>query len=100
MKRYIDADALQEHIEKINSVDYGSMSSYEAHSAVKDCLHDVILIVESAPTADVAPVRRGEWEYLGYIGDTESWGCKECHGISEKPANYCQCCGALMKGES
>lgn len=34
-----------EKLEKVNPVDYGSMSSYEAHSAVKDCLRDVTEIV-------------------------------------------------------
>lgn len=34
-----------ERLEEVNPVDYGRISSYEAHSAAKDCLRDAIEII-------------------------------------------------------
>lgn len=39
MKEFVEK--LIGRLEEINPVDYGSIGSYEAHSAVKDCLRDV-----------------------------------------------------------
>ena len=54
-------------------------------------------IAASAPAADVAPVRHGEWQYGDYydIGDV----CSECDWDSEMthPSyRYCPNCGAKM----
>ena len=43
MKEFVEK--LIGRLEEINPVDYGSFWSYEAHSAVKDCLRDVDRIV-------------------------------------------------------
>jgi hypothetical protein len=45
-------DALKEKVEKINCVDYGSMFSYEAHSAVRDVLSDIERIIDAVPTIE------------------------------------------------
>lgn len=45
-----DLESVIERLENINSVDYGSMFSYEAHSAVKECMKDVIEIVKFGTT--------------------------------------------------
>lgn len=39
-------DGLIEKIESINSTDYGSVSSYEAHNAVRDVKRDIIEIIK------------------------------------------------------
>ena len=48
--RLIDADELLKKVESINSCNYGSMFSWEAHSAVGDVLLDVQRLIENAPT--------------------------------------------------
>ena len=48
--RLIDADKLYEEIEQINSCDYGSIFSYEAHNAASDVLQDIKVLIENAPT--------------------------------------------------
>ncbi len=85
-KRYIDANALLEH------------------ECEADRMGAMLVVgkgyILSAPTADVAPVVRAEWEYLGFVGDKELWGCKACHGITGKVSPFCSNCGARMKGEN
>ena len=38
----------------MNCVDYGSMFSYEARSAVRDCLSDIIRIIEYLPYVSIS----------------------------------------------
>lgn len=54
-----------------------------------------IFCVESAPAADVAPVRRGHW-----IEENGCQICSECgeeHEWDEYRAAYCDVCGAEME---
>lgn len=54
-----------------------------------------IFCVESAPAADVAPVRRGHW-----IEENGCQICSECgeeHEWDEYRAAYCDVCGAKME---
>lgn len=48
--RLIDADELLKKVESINSCNYGSMFSWEAHSAAGDVLLDIQRLIENAPT--------------------------------------------------
>ena len=48
--RLINADELLKKVEIINSCNYGSMFSWEAHSAAGDVLLDVQRLIENAPT--------------------------------------------------
>lgn len=57
-----------------------------------------IFCVESAPSADVAPVRHGRW-----IEDGDCQICSECgeeHCWDEYRAAYCDSCGTKMDGET
>jgi hypothetical protein len=54
MSDLIDREILLRKIEAVNCVDYGSMFSYEAHSAVLDCLSDIKYIIESIPAVSVS----------------------------------------------
>ena len=61
MKEFVEK--LIEKLEKINPVDYGSMGSYEAHSAVKDCLRDVDRIVNELADAEEYNNDFCEWKF-------------------------------------
>lgn len=107
MPKYIDAEALYRRI-KAETNPYGK-PTIEYESGVK-CLD----VIDAAPTADVAPVRRGEWiaeqksaEYCEFrcsicdysIGETDQFDETEVKQFSEW-YKYCPCCGAMMEGMS
>jgi len=49
MSDYINKDILIEKIENINCIDYGTIGSYEAHNAVRDCLSDILNLIDDIP---------------------------------------------------
>lgn len=59
-----------------------------------------------APTLDVAPVKHGEWIWMGEQGDSRHM-CSVCKGKEKVPTimgepivwEYCPNCGAKMDGE-
>ena len=60
--RPIDANALIDKLEGINPVDYGAMSSFEAHSGARDVLSDAIRCVNDAPTLSLNTLRDAIYE--------------------------------------
>lgn len=60
-------------------------------------------IVKAIPSADVQPVKHGEWETEicddGY-GAYNLFVCSLCGSESAKRFNYCRECGAKMDGET
>ncbi|MDD3142537.1 MAG: hypothetical protein PHX08_26730 [Lachnospiraceae bacterium] len=106
----INGDKLEEKIEEINSVDYGSMDSFEAHDAVRDCLSDIVRIIDKQPTINAVPVIHAHW--IDYMPDKKDWvrndgksvfiECSKCHEIVIRnfngSAKYCNNCGAIMDG--
>lgn len=50
--RLINADELLKKVESINSCNYGSMFSWEAHSAASEVLRDIIQLIEITPTIE------------------------------------------------
>lgn len=59
-------------------------------------------IIDSIPTADVAPVVHGEWRENGLNGFAYALICSKCGYIDGYPFNdnsrYCPNCGAKMDG--
>lgn len=50
-------------------------------------------VIDSIPSADVAPVRHGRWE-----ADMGGVWCSVCGEYSEGEWDYCPYCGARMDG--
>lgn len=74
MSNFINRDDLSTEIEKINCVDYGTMDSFEAHNAVRDCLYDVQILIYSIPTAEVVHCK--DCKFLG-VKDFATGYCKK-----------------------
>ena len=86
--RYIDANA---EIEKAKAL---LKDETIEHSSVADtAIEGFIHILEVAPTANVAPVRSGNWEMVltprGAI-------CPECGTFSAETTFFCSHCGLKM----
>lgn len=107
--RYIDEDKLVAELDKLVA-EYLKDNSIQCSLAagVTADIRDTVL--KEIPTADVAPVKHGEWvkskkcEHKPYrIKNPDKWftyKCSECYyenGRSKK-ANYCPNCGAKMDG--
>ena len=54
--------------------------------------------MELIPAADVRPVVLGKWKKL-INTDFSMYECEQCHAIS-LGGNFCQNCGADMRGET
>ena len=52
--------------------------------------------IETAPAADVAPVRHGRWIKEIWLSGTHKLICRECGKWGSKRSNYCPNCGAKM----
>lgn len=95
-KKYIDADALLEEIEKIKKYDYfaetGNIFILLAHI-------DVAGAIKRQPAADVRENVRGEWIYKNY-----KTCCSKCfspYGVRyDGENNFCPNCGADMRGNN
>lgn len=90
MSRYIDADKL-----KYTKI-IGCYSSEKMAVLEED--------IENAPTADVEPVRRGEWKERYYSlplsdGSRIGYECSCCLTHWDGISNYCPYCGAKMDGK-
>jgi len=121
--RLIDADALRIEIEKINSVDYGSISDYYAHSATSDVLRDIMRILDAAPTVEpdrwniplieVIPQKTAHWvddirtfsvmNKFGYVTEETktTHTCSDCNVgiVGLDNMHFCPNCGADMRKE-
>lgn len=93
MAKYIDKNATVGILE--------AMSRSTDCECIKKRLEKAAKRISAIPTADVAPVMRGQWAHLG--GD--EWCCSACgfvittEGSWDKPTKkYCEDCGAKMDG--
>lgn len=94
------------------------MDDYISRTKLKDCIRliatmpggihvaDILNLIDKAPEADVAPVRRGSWRMTGrtYEGLIEIQ-CSECNEATmfdviwyDAAARYCPFCGAKLDG--
>ena len=105
MPRYVDAvpiirDILEER-DRTSVVQYeryglGVPIPYKHGMSMRGGIRKALRIIETAPTADVEPVRHGRWELV----DGKHTKCSAC-GIArnilrEIGWNYCPNCGAKM----
>lgn len=98
-RRYIDANALQARLERKKA----GISNQRYTEGWNDCMMRVKSMVSKAPTADVAPVVHGRWEWLGpngLIADCMCGTCSACKVRSKYIVNTMLCphCGAKMDG--
>ena len=74
----------------------------EGDNDTADCFRDCIDLIDSIPSADVAPVVHGRWEKHG--SKWQCTGCKVLMSIDGTPQEnllyYCPNCGAYMMGEN
>lgn len=85
MPRYIDADVLCEVLEKRADDEWNKRSLAGTWS---DAYRDMIDTIDDEPTADVEPVRHGQW----IRGKNKS-------AFPAKPPAiwYCSCCGEMIR---
>lgn len=87
------------------------MDEYIEREAMRDALYDAnsitmegVKIINQFPSADVAPVVHGRWEWIGpyrYNDDGMIGTCSVCKERLRLFAyNYCPNCGAKMDGDS
>lgn len=95
------------------------MAEYIEREDVKRLINNnfsgLLLMIDSIPAADVAPVVHGEWEtvdWLEYDAQScetircpeEGIACTRCRYVFKKDAlwkrNFCPNCGARMDGDS
>lgn len=108
MDEYIKRAEVKSALEIINPVDFGGMMDYEAHHGASEALRFAGYAIDDIPSADVAPVRYGQWTKV----DASYWKWKpdgphvvnrvkyrhdECGKVSLKKENYCPGCGAKMR---
>lgn len=62
---------------------------------------DSLMILRTAPAADVRPAKHGHWIRGTEVDPTGSHGaeCSVCGGYTEDNSPYCGCCGAKMDDE-
>ena len=92
MARYIDADALIAKAERVYN--YGLVVSVDD---INDAPTVIEGIVGEIPSADVAPVKHGEW--LKANPYNRFMDCSVCGFFQDHTEfNYCPNCGARMDG--
>ncbi len=90
MSRYIDA-------EWIRNI-YADFEHYENRDDWTTPITNVLAVIDDAPSIDIEP-RRGEWIYTNDpLRLDDEWACSRCGNISFARTNFCDRCGARMKG--
>lgn len=98
MSRYIDADALKMDLYSIIKADCGYTADVLAGLMIAE------RVIDNAPTADVAPVRHGQWRWVAYDANPKigNWHCSYCNRIpkSFQKEDFCPNCGAKMGADT
>lgn len=101
MKEYIERDALMLRIKEIHCAECDSYNGVRCRACWVD---DTLDYIGSEPTADVAPVVHGRWEYEAPTINTYGMvKCTVCNWWTIDPYvstvyHYCPNCGARMDG--
>lgn len=98
MKEYIDRERLKEAFH----ADLQSLQSVDEHT-----MSLILIEIDEAPAADVAPVRHERWIFDHMTGEWSYYSrCSECghqeffaNDSVEKRHKYCYSCGARMDGK-
>lgn len=96
MKEYIERERLKEAF----NADLQTLQSLDEHT-----MNLILIEIDEAPAADVAPVRHGYWEFPIFADSDDELDprvrCSECGGIEAAFArwNFCPNCGARMDKE-
>ena len=56
-------------------------------------------LIESVPAADVCPVVRGRWRWVGQDRWNDCYECSQCGKMNADNSNFCPNCGADMREE-
>lgn len=56
--------------------------------------------IETLPAADVRPVVRGRWRWVGQDQWNDCYECSQCGKMNTDNSNFCPNCGADMRGGS
>ena len=84
MSRYIDAEIYPQYDDKscfATQDDYIQLGRFRK-------------LLNALPTADVAEVKHGRWEFIGGYG--YQYRCSKCFMCHERRTPYCPNCGAKM----
>lgn len=95
MKEYIERERLKEAF----NADLQTLQSLDEHT-----MNLILIEIDEAPAADVAPVRHGRWIFDHMTGGWSYYShCSECghqeffaNDSVEKRHRYCYSCGALL----
>ena len=92
-KEYIERECAYKACEKY----FNGVCGYDVSES--EVINDFEKIIDSVPTADVAPVRHGRWE-TGYFHDRVCSCCTHPdNDLEERAHRLCPHCGAKMDGK-
>ena len=96
MAKYIDREALEVELNHRLNFLMGENGEYDHYTSGFD---EAVTRVENFPSADVAPVRHGQWETNSDRPDTLICSACKCGFDMWKhdPHNFCPNCGAKME---
>ena len=98
-RRLIDANALVETIVNTPS-EVAQIHTYNVLSSLAERQHEILNIIDNAPTVDAVEVVHGRWHDVALRYTEVKEECSVCHGVVRVHGfRYCPNCGAKMDGE-
>lgn len=85
-----------EREETIVSVLETACNILEFYPSEQQAISDAI---KKIPKANVHPVVRGRWRWVGQDQWNDCYECSQCGKMNTDNSNFCPNCGADMKGE-
>lgn len=89
MGDYIEREGLLDEISAAR--DNGGMGAIVAGTLTR--------YIKRAPAANVRPVVRGRWRWVGQDKWNDCYECSQCGKMNTDNSNFCPNCGADMRGE-
>lgn len=96
MDEYISRDEAIKALYEVYEHEYPTASGdFDEYAS-----HDVRNVLNGLPTADVQPVKHGEWEYEHTIGGMKHYHCTNCKCIADENQilwwKFCPNCGCKL----